>query len=239
MSPGPSDVAAEARSPVPWSPTDRPDPPDVPPPTRSSTTRPPPARSTGRRDQASQDDEPQGQATRNQATWDQGTLQVSRDRAVPDGFIALFDAECTRTVRFAALLGADDPEDIAQEAFYKLLASWDRINSANPVPYLRRIVLNATRARNRHLRIARLRRPAADPPAASAEERALDATERRSVVHALRYLSPRQREAIVLRYWLDLPHDQIARAMGVSHGTVKSQISRGVRKLEKILRSQS
>jgi RNA polymerase sigma factor (sigma-70 family) len=52
--------------------------------------------------------------------------------------------------------------------------------------------------------------------------------DRREVVEALAGLPPRQREALVLRYWLDLPLAAIADAMGVRIGTVKSQISRGL-----------
>lgn len=192
------------------------------------------------REQGAREQNVADRAAPDETAWNRSpACPDARSRAVPDGFVELFDAECARIVRFATLLGADDPEDIAQEAFCKLLVSWHRIRDEDPAPYLRRIVLNATRARIRHLRMARLRQPWADPPAASAEDSVLDASERRGVAHALRYLSPRQREAIVLRYWLDLPNEQIARVMKVSPGTVKSQVSRGVRRLEKILRSQS
>ena len=45
---------------------------------------------------------------------------------------------------------------------------------------------------------------------------------------ALAQLPPRRREAIVLRYWLDLSEREIAAAMGVSQGTVKSNVSRAM-----------
>ena len=45
---------------------------------------------------------------------------------------------------------------------------------------------------------------------------------------ALRRLSPRHREALVLRYWLDLTEAEMAEAMSVSRGTVKSHVSRGL-----------
>ena len=52
--------------------------------------------------------------------------------------------------------------------------------------------------------------------------------ERSAVIDALNTLPPRKREALVLRYWLDLPLAEIADAMGVRLGTVKSLISRGL-----------
>jgi RNA polymerase sigma factor (sigma-70 family) len=48
-------------------------------------------------------------------------------------------------------------------------------------------------------------------------------------------LSPRHREALVLRYWLDLSEAEMADAMGVSRGTVKSHVSRGLDALAALL----
>ena len=53
---------------------------------------------------------------------------------------------------------------------------------------------------------------------------------------ALRRLAPRQREAVVLRYYLDMTEDQAAQAMGISRGTVKSATSRGLAALARILK---
>ena len=50
----------------------------------------------------------------------------------------------------------------------------------------------------------------------------------RELLAALAALPPRRREAIVLRYWLDLSEREMAAAMGVSAGTVKSLVSRGL-----------
>lgn len=65
-------------------------------------------------------------------------------------------------------------------------------------------------------------------PVWSAESDALIADDRRRVLQALVKLPPRQREAIVLRYYLDLSEAEMAAAMGVRPGTVKSAISRGL-----------
>ena len=146
----------------------------------------------------------------------------------PDRFGALFFAHASRLVRLAALLGDDDPEDVVQESFCKLYAARGRLQAddAKVVAYLNKIVVNEVRSRHRRRQVAR--RDAhlfttvdmADPTAVHGD--------RRAVAEALAGVSPRQREALVLRFWMDLPLAAIADAMGVRIGTVKSQISRGL-----------
>ncbi|GAB3986013.1 hypothetical protein GCM10029978_100390 [Actinoallomurus acanthiterrae] len=65
-------------------------------------------------------------------------------------------------------------------------------------------------------------------PIWSAETDVLIAEDRRRVLRALARLAPRQREAIILRYYLDLSQAEIAASMGVSPGTAKSTLSRGL-----------
>ena len=146
----------------------------------------------------------------------------------PDRFGALFFAHAPRLVRLAALLGDDDPEDVVQDSFCKLYAARGRLQAedAKVVPYLNKIVVNEVRSRKRRQQVAR--RDAhllttvdmGDPTAVDGD--------RRAVVEALAGVSARQREALVLRFWMDLPLAAIAEAMGVRVGTVKSQISRGL-----------
>jgi DNA-directed RNA polymerase specialized sigma24 family protein len=64
-------------------------------------------------------------------------------------------------VRLADLLGADDPQDNAQEAFARLLRKYDSLRDPDAAPaYVRASVCNLTRNRHRHLRVVRLRTPA-------------------------------------------------------------------------------
>ncbi|WP_235609268.1 sigma-70 family RNA polymerase sigma factor, partial [Frankia casuarinae] len=63
--------------------------------------------------------------------------------------------------------------------------------------------------------------------------------EQRAVVVALQRLSPRQREALVLRYWLDLKESEIAAVMGISCGAVKSHVARGMTALSRAMESQT
>jgi RNA polymerase sigma-70 factor (sigma-E family) len=149
----------------------------------------------------------------------------------------LFAARYPELVRLAGLLGADDPEDIAQEAFARLLRRYDSLRDADAaLGYVRATVCNLIRNRRRHLRVARLRAPAERlPDVESSEQAALLREEQREVIAALAALPARRREAIVLRYWLGLSEAEIAAAMGTSAGTVKSQVSRGLAALGKAL----
>jgi RNA polymerase sigma factor (sigma-70 family) len=157
------------------------------------------------------------------------------------GVAELFRARYLEVVRLAGLLGADDPEDVAQEAFTRLMNKEPDLDDPRAtVPYLRAIVVNLTRNRHRQLRVARLRAPAAAASApASCEQAAIAYEDQREVIAALAALPSRRREAIVLRFWLDLPEREIAAAMGVSLGTVKSQLSRGLAALARTLGDRS
>ncbi|MDL4821021.1 sigma-70 family RNA polymerase sigma factor [Actinomadura opuntiae] len=105
-----------------------------------------------------------------------------------------------------------------------------RGSSAPPddlLAYARAALVNACRT---VLRRRALTRRFTEPPVPvwSAENDVVIAEDRRRVLRALARLAPRQREAIVLRYYLDLPEAEIASAMGVGVGTVKSTLSRGL-----------
>jgi RNA polymerase sigma factor (sigma-70 family) len=65
-------------------------------------------------------------------------------------------------------------------------------------------------------------------PWESAEATALVGEEQRHLLQAIRTLPPRQREALVLRYYLDLSEEETARSMGIRRGTVKSATSRAL-----------
>lgn len=156
---------------------------------------------------------------------------------------ALFQTQYAGLVRLAVLLGADDAEDIVAEAFYQLYRRWRKLRDADgALPYLRSVVCNLSRMRLRHLQVVRRHADqvgqlaAAGPEAARpAEAEALLQDDQRALVGALKELPARQREALVLRYWLGLHESEIAAAMGISCGSVKSHTSRGMAALTRVL----
>ena len=161
------------------------------------------------------------------------TARQGAPRAEPPDFEALFVAHARRVVRLAALLGAADPEDLAQEAFCRLYQARDRLDGTpeRTVAYLTRIVVNEVRSRARRDQTAR--RSAHLLPVPRAEDG--DVGDRQAVIEELSRLPLRQREAIVLRFWLDLSLADVADAMEVRLGTAKSQVSRGLAALARAL----
>jgi len=129
-------------------------------------------------------------------------------------------------------------EDVVQEAFCGLYRRWNQLaDTDKALGYLRSSVLNGCRSAWR--RAARRPRMLHLPPEASAEAAALGAEEQREVVAAMQRLPGRQREALVLRFYLDLTDGEIAEAMGISAGTVRSTISRGIASLGIVLKETS
>lgn len=143
---------------------------------------------------------------------------------------ALYRAHALGLIRLAYLAQGSRAaaEDIVQEAFCGLYRRWDHLSSTDKaLVYLRSSVLNG--CRNASRRSGRAPRTVPHvPPADSAESAALIGERRREVVSALRRLPDRQREAVVLRFYLDLSDPEIAEAMGISVNTVRSTLRRGI-----------
>jgi RNA polymerase sigma-70 factor (sigma-E family) len=151
-------------------------------------------------------------------------------------------------VRLATLLTGDQQaaEDIVQDVFARVYPRWYTLTDrgSDPLPYIRASVVNGCRSAHRRRGVARrlgaaheaLARP---PDVDSAEDAVLLSEHRREVLRALARLPGRQREALVLRYYLDLSEAEIAAAMGVSRGTVKSTISRGLAALARAIGEES
>ena len=151
---------------------------------------------------------------------------------------ALFAAEATRLVSLARFFVDDRTaaEDLVQEAFIRLSRSSGRIRrGGNPAAYLRSIVINLARDHNRRGLVSLRHRPPAVLDEPSAEETAAARESRSEVVQALRQLPHRQRDCLVLRYYLDLPVEQIATTLGISPNSVKTHLQRGMRALASTL----
>lgn len=169
------------------------------------------------------------------------------DLAVPDlagadrdtALGRLFTAHYTPMLRLAVLLGADDAEDVVAEAFWQLYRRWQRLRSADAaVAYLRSVVVNLTRMRLRHLQVVRKHTEHVVDGLRSAESEALLRDDQRVLVEALKELPARQREALVLRYWLGLKESEIASAMKISAGAVKSHTARGMATLTRVMEAR-
>jgi RNA polymerase sigma-70 factor (sigma-E family) len=153
--------------------------------------------------------------------------------AADEALSRLFAAHYRTLVRTAALLLGERgaAEEIVQDAYVALHGRWRRLRDADKaLAYLRASVVNGSRSALRHRRVVDRHLAGAAPPghAPSAEAGALDLLDHAAVVAALHALPARQREAIVLRYYADLSEAQIAEAMGVSRGAVKSHTSRAM-----------
>jgi RNA polymerase sigma-70 factor (sigma-E family) len=161
--------------------------------------------------------------------------QPGSDQQGLDDFTALYVGHYEQLLRLAVLLVGDVPgaEDVVQEAFIRVHRVLDGGTVRSPLPYLRQTVINLARSEVRR-RLVRLM-----PDAASAEEGACAAISRQEVIRALRKIPRRQREAVVLRYWADLPEAEIAELMGVSTGAVKGYISRALSRLGLLLEGSS
>jgi RNA polymerase sigma-70 factor (sigma-E family) len=151
----------------------------------------------------------------------------SPDRAV----IELYSQHYRALVRLAALLVRDTQtaEEVVQDSFVAMHGGWERLrDTEKALAYLRQAVVNRSRSVLRHRTVVDKNLQKAPPDMPSAEHGALVLLERSAVVAALRGLPDRQREAIALRYYADLSEAQIATAMGISRGAVKSHTSRGM-----------
>ncbi|HEX7373698.1 MAG TPA: SigE family RNA polymerase sigma factor [Steroidobacteraceae bacterium] len=156
-------------------------------------------------------------------------------------FEELFRAEFAAMLRLAHLLGATDAENVAQEALLRLHLHWAELSDRSRAGgYLRATVVNLCRSAGRKQSVAeRHTQTLAESVADSAETIALDHVSDRALLFSLGSLAPRHREALVLRFWLDLSEAQMAEAMGCSAGSVKSHVSRGLSALRAALEATS
>ena len=123
----------------------------------------------------------------------------------------------------------DQAEELAQEAMARTFAAWSRIRGYDrPAAYARKVLVNRHRSLLRRAVVEARHAPTNRPqdwhePDFGGDDLVL--------WQALRQLPARQRTAIVLRYYLDLPEAEVARLLGIPVGTVKSLVHRGLARL--------
>ena len=154
---------------------------------------------------------------------------------------AMYSTHYRSLVRLAALLVRDNAtaEEVVQDSFIAMHTAWRRIrDNDKALSYLRQSVVNRSRSVLRHRAVVEKHPEKPSPDMPSAEHGALVQLERSAVIAALRKLPGRQREAIVLRYYADLSEAEVAAAMGISCGAVKSHTARAMATLRADLEQQ-
>jgi RNA polymerase sigma-70 factor (sigma-E family) len=156
---------------------------------------------------------------------------------------AIYQANALGLVRLAHVMVSDVglAEDIVQDAFGGLYRRWGHLSDqSKALAYVRSAVLNSCRSALRRkqpvmrgdLAIDERGQPSVHT---SGEAAALAEDERRIVMAALRKLPDRQREVLVLRFYLDMSEAQIAAEMGIGQSTVRSAAHRAFTKLGRML----
>lgn len=146
-------------------------------------------------------------------------------------FRAVYEAHYPSLVRLAYLTTGNLPaaEDVAQDAFVEWYRRRDQVRE--PVPYLRRAVVSRCTSWIRRRQLERRHAAAVDEAAGPAP---VD-VEATAVRTALSRLNARQRAAVFLRYYLDLPESEIAAVLDCRPGTVKSLLHRALTTLKEEL----
>lgn len=156
-------------------------------------------------------------------------VDASSDEAADfDGFVR---ARLPELLRFGRMLtgNSEAAADLVQDALERTLLAWSRLDERDdPVAYVRRVMVNRNISIWRRLR----RETVTDEPPDRAH---VDSHRDHDLWHALQTLPPRQRAVLALRYYEDLSEAEIARVLGCSTGTVKSQASKAMAKLRTVL----
>ena len=149
-------------------------------------------------------------------------MAVEMEPAEP--LVELYRDRYEPMVRLAYLLTGDRSvaEELVQDAFVNVHRSWGRVD--NPPAYLRAAVVNACRSWGRRRVLELRRQPAPAEPVGLVADELWD---------ALQVLPMRQRAAVVLRFYEDLPDARIAELLGCREATVRTAIHRALERLRK------
>jgi RNA polymerase sigma-70 factor (sigma-E family) len=154
---------------------------------------------------------------------------------VDEGFAAFVRDRSTGLARTAFLLTADRhaAEDLLQTTLVKVADRWTRIAATgDPTPYIRKVMLHTAISWRRRRWHGEL--PTATMPEVPSRDDGISTADER-LRSALAQVPPRQRAALVLRYYDDLTEAETAAALGCSVGTVKSQTAKGLARLRTLL----
>jgi RNA polymerase sigma factor (sigma-70 family) len=165
-----------------------------------------------------------------------GELVARAQRGDRDAFAALVRRHEAMAVRVASVVcGSSGAEDAAQEGFVRAYRSLHRFDTRRPFrPWLARIVANAAKNRvrgeQRYVQLAS-REPGPGITPDVAAESAIAAERREVLAEALGRLPERDRLVLGYRWFEDMTEREIADALGVRPGTVKSRLARAMARL--------
>jgi RNA polymerase sigma-70 factor (sigma-E family) len=151
----------------------------------------------------------------------------------------LFRDHHLELVRLALVMVGDlaTAEDVVQDAFERLHRGWRGLRQpSSSLAYVRSSVLNGCRSVHRRAAVARKHAPRLAEPPGAGEDAASAAANRGEMAAALRLLPRRQREVLVLRYYLDLDVAEIAETLAITPSAVRATNTRGLAALARALR---
>jgi RNA polymerase sigma-70 factor, ECF subfamily len=166
-----------------------------------------------------------------------GDAAVSAERGIDAALAEFAAARWSALLRYGLLLtgNAADAEDLVQTALARTATRWRTMRGLErPEAYVRTAMVRLCANRWRSL-LSRERLTSEVPDRAAVSDPIEDVADRDAMWAALRTLPPRQRAVVVLRYYEDMSEREIARLLGITQGTVKSQAAKALRALRTTL----
>jgi RNA polymerase sigma-70 factor (sigma-E family) len=167
----------------------------------------------------------------------QALVKTPEERQSALAFVDVFQAHQAAALRLAYLLTGDAglAEDVVADAFARMYGRWRRDRIHDPRAYLRRAIVNQVRGRFRRTATRRKHDVSTRWSESTSDAADEGIADRDRLRRALSVLPPRQRATVVLRMLEDLSEFDTAALLGVSTGTVKSHLSRGIERLRAAL----
>jgi RNA polymerase sigma-70 factor (sigma-E family) len=162
---------------------------------------------------------------------------VAAERDADEALTAIYRTHYGSLVRLAAFLVQDTAiaEEVVQDSFVAMHRGWRRLkDSDKALRYLRRSVVSRSRAALRHRAVA-----CPETPEQGTDQWLRRRPQHSAAIAALYELPARQREAVVLRFYGDLPEAQVASIMGISRGAVRNHTARASATLRAVLEQQA
>lgn len=162
-----------------------------------------------------------------------GAIETPRDASVADDAEALYREHYAGLVRMAALMtdSRQLAEEIVQEAFAEVISRWDRIQPGRVEHYVRRSVANRARSALRRRQTVRRHRPAPAGHAPPPDDAVLQRADGDLLAAGIAGLPARQRQVLVLRYYVGASIAETADTLGITAAAVTTSTHRALRAL--------